>query len=47
VETYYKGRPAVDVAGELGVPEGTVRSRQFYALRALRLTLEEMGWTDE
>jgi RNA polymerase sigma-70 factor (ECF subfamily) len=47
VETYYKGRPAGEVAAELSLPEGTVRSRQYYALRALRLALEEMGWTDE
>jgi len=44
VETYYRGRPGREVAQELGVPEGTVRSRLFYALRSLRLTLEEMGW---
>jgi RNA polymerase sigma-70 factor, ECF subfamily len=47
VETYYRGRPAGEVANELSVPEGTVRSRQYYALRALKLALEEMGWTDE
>jgi RNA polymerase sigma-70 factor (ECF subfamily) len=27
----------------LGIPEGTVKSRTHYALRALRLALEEMG----
>lgn len=47
VETYYKARPIAEVASELGVPDGTVRSRQFYALRALRLAMEEMGWTDD
>jgi RNA polymerase sigma-70 factor (ECF subfamily) len=47
VETYYKARPIHEVAAELGVPDGTVRSRQFYALRALRLAMEEMGWTDD
>ena len=31
-------------ADRLAVAEGTVRSRLFYALKALRLTLEEMGW---
>ena len=31
--------------GVLGVPEGTVKSRTHYALRALRLSLEEMGVT--
>jgi RNA polymerase sigma-70 factor, ECF subfamily len=44
IETYYRGRVCRDVALELGVPEGTVRSRLFYALRSLRLVLEEMGW---
>jgi RNA polymerase sigma-70 factor (ECF subfamily) len=44
VETYYRGRSGRDVAEALGIPEGTVRSRLFYALRTLRLTLEEMGW---
>jgi RNA polymerase sigma-70 factor, ECF subfamily len=47
IETYYKSRPAAEVAAEMGVPEGTVRSRQFYALRALRLAMEEMGWMDD
>jgi RNA polymerase sigma-70 factor, ECF subfamily len=44
VETYYRGRSSRDVAADLGIPEGTVRSRLFYALRSLRLALEEMGW---
>lgn len=44
VETYYRGRPYSEVALELGIPEGTARSRAFYGLRALRLALEEMGW---
>jgi RNA polymerase sigma-70 factor (ECF subfamily) len=44
VETYYRGRPYAEVATELGIPEGTARSRAFYGLRALRLALEEMGW---
>jgi RNA polymerase sigma-70 factor (ECF subfamily) len=44
VETYYRGRSGRDVAADLGIPEGTVRSRLFYALRSLRLTLEEIGW---
>jgi RNA polymerase sigma-70 factor (ECF subfamily) len=46
VETYYRGRPYAEVAVELGIPEGTVKSRVYYALRALRLALEEMGWDD-
>ena len=44
VETYYRGRSGREVAEELGIPEGTVRSRLFYALRTLRLTLEELGF---
>ena len=44
VETYVRGRPYAEVASELGVPEGTLRSRVFYGLKALRLALDEMGW---
>ena len=46
IETYFRRRPYAEVAAELGVPEGTVKSRVYYALRALRLALEEMGWDD-
>jgi len=46
VETYYKGRPYAEVAAELGVPEGTVKSRVYYGLRALRNALEELGYDD-
>lgn len=46
VETYYRGRPYTDVAEELGIPEGTVKSRVYYGLRALRVVLEEMGYED-
>jgi len=44
VETYYRGRPYAEVAEELGVPEGTVKSRVYYGLRALRVALEEIGY---
>lgn len=47
METYYRSRPYAEVAEDLGIPEGTVKSRAYYALRALRLALEEMGWTDD
>ena len=46
VETYYKGRPYAEVAAELGVPEGTIKSRVYYGLRALRVALEEIGYDD-
>ena len=45
-ETYYRGRPYGEVAEELGVPEGTIKSRVYYGLRALRVVLEEMGYED-
>src|SRR5688500_13903320 len=40
---YYRGMSVADAARHLDVPEGTVKSRTHYALRALRLALEEMG----
>jgi RNA polymerase sigma-70 factor (ECF subfamily) len=46
VEVHYKGRPYTEVARDLGVPPGTVKSRVFYGLRAMRLALEEMGWSN-
>ncbi|WP_267965260.1 sigma-70 family RNA polymerase sigma factor [Streptomyces sp. NRRL F-5123] len=45
VETYFRGRTVNEAAAELGLPPGTVRSRVFYALRALRNALEERGVT--
>ncbi|WP_439676140.1 sigma-70 family RNA polymerase sigma factor [Embleya sp. MST-111070] len=43
LETYYRGSSVADAAKTLGVPEGTVKSRTYYALRALRVALEERG----
>jgi RNA polymerase sigma-70 factor, ECF subfamily len=43
VECYYRGVSVAEASRRLGVPEGTVKSRTHYALRALRLALEEMG----
>jgi RNA polymerase sigma-70 factor (ECF subfamily) len=43
LECYYRGRPVAEAARRLGVPEGTVKSRTHYALRALKMALEEMG----
>jgi RNA polymerase sigma-70 factor (ECF subfamily) len=42
-ECYLNGQPVAEAARRLGVPEGTVKSRTHYALRALRLALEELG----
>jgi RNA polymerase sigma-70 factor (ECF subfamily) len=44
VHTYFGRYSSQELAKNLGVPEGTVRSRLFYALRSLRLTMDEMGW---
>jgi RNA polymerase sigma-70 factor (ECF subfamily) len=46
VEVHWRGRPYADVASELGIPEGTVKSRVYYGLRAMREALEAQGWRD-
>ncbi|HEX5120006.1 MAG TPA: sigma-70 family RNA polymerase sigma factor [Pseudonocardiaceae bacterium] len=43
VESFYHGSTTREIAARLNVPDGTVRSRMFYALRALRLALLERG----
>jgi RNA polymerase sigma-70 factor, ECF subfamily len=45
VELFYRRRPVAEVAALLDIPEGTVRSRCFYGLRALRKELEKQGIT--
>jgi RNA polymerase sigma-70 factor (ECF subfamily) len=45
VGAYYRGRSVAEMAAEHGVPPGTVKSRMHYALRALRLALQEKGVT--
>lgn len=43
IESFYRGGTTGEVAARLNIPSGTVRSRMFYALRALRLALLERG----
>ncbi|GAB4083859.1 sigma-70 family RNA polymerase sigma factor [Myceligenerans cantabricum] len=45
VGAYYGGRSVAELATEIGIPPGTVKSRLHYGLRALRLALQEKGVT--
>ena len=45
VEAYFNGLNTVALAHQLGIAEGTVKSRLHYGLRALRLALQEKGVT--
>jgi RNA polymerase sigma-70 factor (ECF subfamily) len=45
VDAYWGGRSVREIAERLGVPEGTVKSRLHYGMRALRLALQERGVT--
>jgi RNA polymerase sigma-70 factor (ECF subfamily) len=40
---YYRGLSTKQIAVELGIPDGTVKSRAHYGLRALRSALQGMG----
>ena len=42
---YYQGWTTAQIAADLQIAEGTVKSRLHYAVRALRLNLQEMGVT--
>lgn len=42
-ECYFRGSSVAEASRALGVPPGTVKSRTHYALRALRLALDELG----
>lgn len=39
IELYYRGRAMAELADEMGVPIGTVKSRSYYAKQALRAAL--------
>jgi RNA polymerase sigma-70 factor (ECF subfamily) len=43
VEIYYRGRTVAEAAEFLGVAPGIVKSRPYYALRALRATMSSKG----
>ncbi len=45
IEVYYRRATVAEAAAKLGIPPGTVKSRTFYALRALRLACQERGIT--
>lgn len=43
VQMYYLDRSVAEAARILGIPPGTVKSRAYYALRGLKLALQELG----
>lgn len=43
VQAHWLGYSVRETAAHLGIPVGTVKSRAYYAVRALKLVLEEMG----
>lgn len=45
MHAYYHGETTSEIAQKLHVAEGTVKSRLHYALRAMRLALQERGVT--
>ena len=44
-QLYFGDRTVAQTAAALGIPQGTVKSRSYYALRALHAACEERGLT--
>ena len=42
-QLYFQGRSLGETASVLGIPAGTVKSRTYYALKALRRSLNRDG----
>jgi RNA polymerase sigma-70 factor, ECF subfamily len=47
IEIHFRGRSTSEAARLLGIPEGTVKSRTYHALRALRSALHARGESAE
>ncbi|RIV31603.1 sigma-70 family RNA polymerase sigma factor [Micromonospora radicis] len=45
-EVYYRDREPGDIARQLDIPEGTVKSRTFYAVRRLGMAVDGTGGRD-
>ena len=44
---YYRGKSLAETATTLNLPLGTVKSRVYYALRALRVAIDDLGLAPE
>ena len=44
IEACLRGRPYAEIAAALGVPVGTIKSRVYYGMRAMRDAMEELGY---
>ena len=47
LETYFRRRPYAEVASDLGIPEGTVKSQLSRGLATMRVRLGEPNQNDE